>query len=593
VLDVYDHATKQVDGILQLEPNTVNWSTGDTVEVPHWHLPDVNDTHDSIRMYTPQAQVYGRGYNYSGIVSGDLHGFDLRNVAPLSEYQGYGGWTSAPNTAMYTDGQWQSDFTINQAPVYSLFNIACKADIPGGPAGNGCTHWNAAYSLFSLAGSNGGNFAVNYDPVAYNIGFKPSNTACSSNVGSMVGTVGSVEYGGLGVAGTSASCGVFTPSLVLNNAAAALTGQSGTGANIVTNVAPSISSPLLTTATLTGATTVPIGQSLNIAGSLNITGSCTGCASIQLPGSNGQVITSNGAGGAGAALGTTGSGSVMLSTSPTTTGVLTAQSISSSGTFTQNGVVNINTGSSGAAVNIETGSSGGSVTVGNTTSVFTMYGAVTLPASANLSLAGQSVLSPLGTASATSTSYGSNPLKAQSSVWSPNFGGVGSGGLCQPVASASLVPTSNASTSTLDYQWSVTGRSGCPGLAFSQILQDETAFLDGVKVTHLLSGGAAPVAAAGVAAGGGASVALSNATDLKGILTVVTGASPLASGPLATVSFATPYSAAPVCTVTPANAYAIGVAYSPPATANAFTLNAGGAPLAGGATYIFSFTCME
>lgn len=301
VLSVYNSQTKQVDGTLGLEPNAVNWNSGDTVEVPHWHSPDVDDTHDAIVMYTPQAQSYGRGYSWAGIVSGDLRGFDLRNNAPLNEYQGYGGWHAPPTTAQYIQGWWNDTFLVSTAPKTALLSVGCKPNTPGNS--DGCTKWDAAYSIGQFLSSSGGA-QFNFDPHAGNFSFINAGSACMATMGSAAGTTAGNNLGGLALSGTSSACALFAPGIVLNGATE-LTGQTGTGANVVTNNSPSI-----TAATLNGTTVVPSGQTLTINGTLNVAGTCTGCGASMGPaasfnsfaGTGTATMVANAAAGSGAAV---------------------------------------------------------------------------------------------------------------------------------------------------------------------------------------------------------------------------------------------------------------------------------------------------
>lgn len=272
VLSVYNTVTKQVDGTLGLEPNSVAWASGDTIEVPHWHQPDINDTHDAISMYTPQAEVYGRGYNYNGMVSGDLHGFDLRNNGAVGQYLGFGGWHTPPNTAQYVDGWWNRDITYNFAPNEAILDVGCKPSTPGN--GDGCSKFDAAYSIgeFKTAANTMARF--NFDPNANNFTFA-NGYPCSTVIGTSVGTTNGTTVGGLAIIGAATTCDLLTRGLVLNGGTA-LNGQTGTGSNVVTDTAPAIASPTLSSAVLNGGT-VPAGQTLTISGTLNITGTCTGC----------------------------------------------------------------------------------------------------------------------------------------------------------------------------------------------------------------------------------------------------------------------------------------------------------------------------
>jgi hypothetical protein len=273
VTGVYNQKTKQVDGTLALEPNNVAWKKGDTIEVPHWHQPEVNDNHDYIVTFTPQAEVWGRGYQYAGMVSGDLRGFDLKNVGALGQYLGYGGWHKPPLAAMYMEGLWNYSYWINNAPNEALFKVGCKASTPG--THDGCTRFDAAYHVFELINSTGAYGFLDFDPNKNQFEFKNSHP-CYTTIGNSIATIGSTSYGGVSIGSRSTNCVLTTPGMQLNGGAL-LTGESGTGAKIVTNM-----SPVLGSATLNGAT-VPAGETLTIAGTLNITGKCVGCVNGPAP----------------------------------------------------------------------------------------------------------------------------------------------------------------------------------------------------------------------------------------------------------------------------------------------------------------------
>jgi hypothetical protein len=253
VLSVYNQDTKSVDGTLALEPNSVDWRAGDMVEEPHWHAPAVNDSHDTVLTYTPQAQVWGRGFSYAGRVSGNLYGFSIHNNAgeghdghDMSQYQGYGGQDAAPSAAQLISGWWGSSFIIGNAPDESVFDIGCKPDYPG--TRNGCTRWNSSYMLFRLH-ARAGDMQTIVDPDKENLIFK-NTLQCSSLIGSSVASVGAAKYGGVSVEG-GPDCGLFSPALVLGSATVPVTRQTGTGAGLVTDVAPTIRD-----ATLSGTTRI-------------------------------------------------------------------------------------------------------------------------------------------------------------------------------------------------------------------------------------------------------------------------------------------------------------------------------------------------
>jgi hypothetical protein len=144
------------------------------------------------------------------------------------------------------------------APESTLINVGCKASSPAG--NDGCTKWDAAYSLLTLANSNAGSSYLNYDPANINLTYQFNSNDASTylRMGKNVNGTSS------GVALSGSAVSLYTPSLTLN-AGTALTGQSGTGTSLVTNTGPTISS-----STLSGTTSVPTGQTLTVAGTLQL-----------------------------------------------------------------------------------------------------------------------------------------------------------------------------------------------------------------------------------------------------------------------------------------------------------------------------------
>jgi hypothetical protein len=588
VLSVYNSTTKTVDGTMTLAANTVAWNAGDVVEEPHWYMPYVNDAHNNIGMATPQfAGPYGRGYYYIGTVSGQLRGFQVNNNGTPSQYFGHGGNHVPPQSTFYTSGMWSTWATMLSAPESTLISVGCKVSSPAG--GDGCTKWDAAYSVLGLANSNAGSSYLNFDPANINwtYVFDSVNTGINLQIGEKVsGTTSGLALNGSGVS-------LFTPSFNLNGGTA-LTGQTGSGSSIVTSTAPAISG-----ATLNGTTNVPSGQTLTVAGTLNVTGSCTGCGSGGSgtgSSSNGQLLV-NGSGSV-AGLSTTGTGSAVLSGGPTLTGTTTlaaetvvgAESINGSGsaatnignlssTTTITGPTNINTSGSGVTANI--GVTGNAVNING----YVAVGGNGFTLNTNASLYGNLVQASSGTATSSSTHVNSYSVYLDGSVWTGSTA-------CTPGVSEQWVMNSPTS-------WALTyagvGHSTCSGLT-PVITENLTTFPDGVQVVHLLSSdesGKTTTIAAGAGAGTSATVSLTSATDLKGTISVTTGTTPSASSVVATVSFGTAYQSGPVCQVTPASASAMGTIYSPPAGTGSFTLNAGATALAASTSYTYSYSCMN
>lgn len=516
VTGVFNASTNQVDGTIALAANSVPWTTGDAVEEPHWHQPYVNDTHDVITPLTPMLQLpWGRGYSYKGMVTGGLNGIQLSNNASNSLYYGYGGTHNPPASAVQIRGYWKT-LVGGNAPDSTVIGLGCKPASPAG--GDGCTKWDADYALFQLAGSGVNNWEyywpqsntamLNYGAVKLYVGNDVTNTSQYINP-----TIGSP-----GLALTGAGVSLYTPSLTLNGGAA-LTSQTGTGASVVTNNGP----------TIAGTTTVA---------NLTVSGSCTGCGGggSTVPGVSGQMLMSNGSGGFGTPVSTTGSGTVVMATGPT----LSTPNLNSP---TVNSVLNM---AAGAWISLLSATATSGTQAVSSSAVF--YDASVWNGSA---------------------ACGLNPyMKFQTSSpsnWTMLFGGV--------------------------------NRTTCSGVT-PVIQADFSGFVDGIIVPHVLTtGGAttptAPTVAAGSGAGGSATVTLSNARDTDGTITVTTGTSPSASSVVATVTFGTPFQGVPNCQVTPASASAMNTVYSPPSGTTGFTVNAGATALAASTSYSYTYHCLQ
>ena len=172
-----------------------------------------------------------------------------------------------------------------------MVSIGCKPSTPG--TSDGCNRWNSGYDVWEFAGGP----AAGSNPSSYlsELHFEPStldlsyngHSNCRVTWGDNAGSIAGVTYGGTLI--NPGNCALFTPRIVLGGGTA-LTNQTGTGYAVVTDTGPSISAAILN-----GVTSVPAGQSLSIAGTLSITGSCSGCGA-SVPGTAGQVLTSDGGG---------------------------------------------------------------------------------------------------------------------------------------------------------------------------------------------------------------------------------------------------------------------------------------------------------
>jgi hypothetical protein len=287
VLSVYNSNTKLVDGTFELAANTVPWAPGDQVEEPHWYMPYVGDTHNSIGGITPMyASPWGRGYYYNGTVTGQLHGFDVRNDGALSQYLGHGGGYTAPETWLFGAGLWYNDITLVNAPESTVISVGCKA---ASPAGNdGCTKWDAAYNIMQLATGDRGVSSLVYDPANVNMRyiFDSANSSIYLEMGKNVHGSAGTGYGSPGISLHGAGVSFYTPSLTLNNSPA-LTSVSGLGTAIASTDSPTIHNP-------------------------NLTGTCTGSACSGFSGAFDGPVTLNAAGSASTTIGNAKSTTAIL-----------------------------------------------------------------------------------------------------------------------------------------------------------------------------------------------------------------------------------------------------------------------------------------
>jgi hypothetical protein len=105
VLSVMDPATKTVDGLLTLAPNTVAWAAGDAVEMPHYYEENLAGDTEIISQITPRPTTQDRtGLAYQGNNGPGLIGWSIQNQANPSTYLGYGGTHNVPDVAYEAGG---------------------------------------------------------------------------------------------------------------------------------------------------------------------------------------------------------------------------------------------------------------------------------------------------------------------------------------------------------------------------------------------------------------------------------------------------------------------------------------------------------
>ena len=158
VNSVLNHATNNVDGVMNTMPAPVAFAANDPVKQPHY--PWIYTGHDIGRgtnQYLPRlynaGYLYGMTYNF--LLSGlPFQGFAIDNYTDQNKYLRYGGTHEVPGDAYEVGGSWQFDYNVDHAPESSVINVgACK------PAPIGCNSLNSPFNVVSVPGSQ-----LNYDP---------------------------------------------------------------------------------------------------------------------------------------------------------------------------------------------------------------------------------------------------------------------------------------------------------------------------------------------------------------------------------------------------------------------------------------------
>jgi trimeric autotransporter adhesin len=208
VLGVFDTATKSVDGLMTLAPNTVPWAANDPVEQPHYYQQGVAADVTVVTQTTPRATItQTAGVQYRGTVGPGLIGWTIANSEPGSDYWGNGGTHAPPHVAYSATGVWQRTMDM-EAGEENVFSVHCNS--------HGCGRWDSIYNLFELD-SNVGVDTVSFQPETSALqlsfrgtqyGFSPQAfTAGTINAGTVNATTlnGAVTAGQLPLFGASGS----------------------------------------------------------------------------------------------------------------------------------------------------------------------------------------------------------------------------------------------------------------------------------------------------------------------------------------------------------------------------------------------------
>jgi hypothetical protein len=191
--------------------------------------------------------------------------------------------------------------------LYQVGGVIATASCTGGSVTAGIATLTGC-TFNAVAGTVGQRVTVSgFTPSSYNV-----TNAVITAVSPSTGGSGTISFAATGtvvtVGGTfkitspgfSTSGTVYSTGLWLGvhsgwAAGNVLTGISGTGQNIVSDIGAALASPTMSSPTLNGSTTVPSGQTITIASGATITinGTCngtTGCGAPAIPGSSGNVL---------------------------------------------------------------------------------------------------------------------------------------------------------------------------------------------------------------------------------------------------------------------------------------------------------------
>ncbi len=152
-----------------LEPNKVNWETGDTVENPRFQSFGGFGIFDNCTVFTPTDQDGALGcmnISMSGpAISGTYHPFYLSNNNPASLYRPGGGAVD-PVPAMSFGGNFADLLKFQRGPMPAGQEYNAVIDI-----GNTALGDKTPFNLFALPGSRPAEAQVTYDPGTLLVGF--------------------------------------------------------------------------------------------------------------------------------------------------------------------------------------------------------------------------------------------------------------------------------------------------------------------------------------------------------------------------------------------------------------------------------------
>lgn len=172
VLGVMNPTTRQIDGTMQLAPNTVAWAPGDAVEMPHYYLQKVGgEDIVHIVQQTPRPTTWSqRGVSYEGNVGPGIRGWYVANAADTKSYLGNGGFRSPPDFGMEVYGEWNTALHL-EAGDRAAIAIDCNS--------RGCGRWNSTYNLIEMQNHANGIDALQYEPTTSTLNFHMLGTTYS------------------------------------------------------------------------------------------------------------------------------------------------------------------------------------------------------------------------------------------------------------------------------------------------------------------------------------------------------------------------------------------------------------------------------
>ena len=155
VVSVLDPATKSVNGVLTLGPNTAAWASGDVVEEPHYYQQLVDADTELITQFVPKpAQYSSAGKFYAGTVGPGVRGWEITNGASTAGYLGGGGTHLPPDDAYKATGVWNNDMELD-AGLNAVLKVNCNL--------HGCNRWDSTYAVLELQSQVGQDF-MSYSP---------------------------------------------------------------------------------------------------------------------------------------------------------------------------------------------------------------------------------------------------------------------------------------------------------------------------------------------------------------------------------------------------------------------------------------------